>query len=242
MTVISGNVNLLLAALPSKQRRGLVSSLERADMPFGKVLFEAGDVVSDVYFPTRGVISLVSSVDENRTLELGMTGNEGMAGIGVYLGARKALNRAVVQSAGSMIVMPAGVLRKACRESRVLDDLLRRYAHSLLVQISTSAICNQFHTAEVRLARFILMMHDRIRSNAFPLTQQFLSSMLGVRREGINKAAGGLQRKGLLSYRQGVITLISRKGLEKHACECYGEIRREHRALLSILKAGRSVA
>lgn len=231
--------NVLLSALPPRQYRALLSTLDRVDMPFGKVLYEAGDVVSDVYFPASGVISLVSSVDSNLTLELGMIGNEGMAGIGVFLGAGQALNRAVVQAAGSMMVMRASTLRKACREGGILDDVLRRYTYSLLVQISTSAICNQFHTAEVRLARYILMMHDRIRSSAFPLTQQFLSSMLGVRREGINKAAGELQQKGLLSYRQGMIRLISRKRLEQHACECYAEIKREYGALRSFLKASR---
>jgi len=232
--------NLLLSALPSRRYGALLAELALVDMPFGTVLFEAEEVVGEVYFPVTGVISLVSSVDSQLSLELGMIGSEGMAGIGVFLGARKALSRAVVQVAGSMLVMRASALRKECREGGILDDLLRRYAYSLLVQISTSAVCNQFHTAEVRLARYLLMMHDRIRSSAFPLTQQFLSSMLGVRREGINRAATALQQRGLLSYRQGVITIVSRKRLEEHACECYAEIKAEHRALLRFLKAGRA--
>lgn len=230
------NVNLLFAALPPKQQLALRPRLKQIWVPAGQVLYESSDVLPDVYFPNEGVVSLVATVDRSRHLEIGMVGNEGLVGIGAFLGATRTFSRAIVQAEGSVMVMSAATLKRECQRGGELRRLLERYAYSLLVQISLAAVCTHFHAAELRLARYILMMRDRLRSNELALTQQFLSFMLGVRREQVNQAAAALQQNGFVSYRRGLITLLDRKGLAAHACECYRDISHEHRAFLRALR------
>jgi CRP-like cAMP-binding protein len=201
--------------------------LEQVPLAFGDILYEPGDVIGHVYFPDNGIISLLSRVESQKVLEVGMVGNEGVAGLPVVLGVRVSLNRGLVQSAGTAMRMKAAVLQREFRRDGALQRLMHRYLHSLLTQISQSAVCNRFHTADARLARWLLMTHDRVGADDFRLTQEFLSNMLGVRREAVSKAAGAIQRRGLVNYSRGRITVLDRAGLEATACQCYRIIRDE---------------
>lgn len=213
--------NRLLAALPLKEYRRLLPELKLVTMRFAEILYEPGDPIRHVYFPNDSIVSLLSVAGERATLEVGAVGNEGMANIAAFLGVGTSRHRALVQSAGTAMRMRAGTLRKEAERDGPLRRLLHLYTHSLLTQVSQSAACNRFHLAEERLARWLLMTRDRLRSDEFRLTQEFMSEMLGVRREGVSKAAGALQRSKLISYSRGHIRVLDRAGLEAVACECY---------------------
>ncbi|HEX8686446.1 MAG TPA: Crp/Fnr family transcriptional regulator [Pyrinomonadaceae bacterium] len=220
--------NRLLAALPKKEYQRLLPELEHVPLAFGDVLYEPGDAIDHVYFPDQGIISLLSKVEGQKVLEVGIVGNEGVAGLPVVLGVRVSLNRGLVQSAGTAARMKAAVLRREFKRDGVLQRLLHRYLHSLLTQISQSAVCNRFHTVDARLARWLLMTHDRVGSDGFELTQEFLSNMLGVRREAVSKAAGALQKREFVNYSRGHIAILNRAGLEATACQCYRVIKDEN--------------
>ncbi|MDQ6785234.1 MAG: Crp/Fnr family transcriptional regulator [Acidobacteriota bacterium] len=221
--------NRLLAALTRKDFRLLLPDLETVALPLNEILCRCGDVIRYVYFPVDSVISLLSEVEEDRsTLEIGVVGNEGMAGIAVFLGVKKSRNRMIVQGAGTALRMKAAALRGHSNGGGRLQSLLQLYTHALLTQVSQSAACNRFHLVEARLARWLLAMRDRIGSNEFQLTQEFLSNMLGVRREMVNKAAGTLQKQGLISYTRGILTILDNAGLETATCACYRSIKEEY--------------
>jgi len=213
--------NRLLAALTSQEYQRLRPHLEPFTLSFGDILYEPGQIIRHVYFPNTGIVSLLSMVEERSTLEVGLVGNEGMVGISIFLGAPNSLNRALVQGAGTAMRMTAQAFQKHIGHNGPLPDLLRRYTHSLLAQISQTAACNRFHKVDARLARWLLMTHDRLGSDEFRLTQKFLSDMLGVRREGVTTAARALQRSKLISYVRGQITILNRAGLEAQSCICY---------------------
>ena len=219
--------NRLLAALPVKEYRRLLPELEQVAMPFAEVIYEPGDPIRHVYFPNDSIVSLLSVVAEHSTLEVGIVGNEGMAGIAVFLGVGTSPHRAIVQGVGTAMRMKAGALRKEAERAGPLCRLLHLYTYSLLTQVSQTAACNRFHQVDARLARWMLMTHDRLPSDEFRLTQEFMSNMLGVRREGVNKAAGALQRNELISYSRGRIHILDRAGLEAVACECYLVVRED---------------
>lgn len=223
--------NRLLATLPRKEYQRLLPSMEETPLIFEKVLYEPGGVILDVYFPTSGIVSLLAAVEDRATLEVGLVGREGMVGLPVFLEVKTSGNRAVVQGAGSALKMKASALRRECADGGALPRLLRRYSHSLLTQISQTAVCNRFHPIEARLARWLLMTRDRIGDDQFQITQEFLSNMLGVRREGVNKAAGILQQKHLISYSRGALTILNGAGLEATACKCYRIIKEEYDTL-----------
>jgi CRP-like cAMP-binding protein len=219
--------NRLLAALPKKEYQRLLPELEHVPLAFGDILYEPGDAITHVYFPDNGIISLLSKVESQKVLEVGIVGNEGVAGLPVVLGVRVSLNRGLVQSPGTAMRMKAAVLRGEFKRDGALQRVLHRYLHSLLTQISQSAVCNRFHAVDARLARWLLMTHDRVGSDEFRLTQEFLSNMLGVRREAVSKAAGALQKREFVNYSRGHITILNRAGLEATACQCYRVIRDE---------------
>lgn len=227
MANVQSSLNRLLAGLPKKEFRSLSARMESMPLIFGESIYEPGQAVERVFFPESGIISLLASVGRTSTLEVGIVGSEGLAGISVFLGVRKSPNRAIVQGAGHALTMAAKDFVAACKASESLSRAVRRYLHSLLTQISQSAACNRYHVIEDRLARWLLMTHDRMRSDEFLITQDFLSNMLGVRREAINIAAGGLQRQGVISYKRGTLTMIHRPGLEALACSCYELIRQD---------------
>jgi CRP-like cAMP-binding protein len=222
--------NKLLAAVPKKDYQGLLRHLEEVPLVFEEILYEPGALISDVYFPNSGIVSLLAGVKERSTLEVGLVGNEGMVGLGVCLGVDSSINRAVVQGVGSAMQMKAGVFRKQCKAGGNFSQLLQRYAHLVLAQITQAAVCNQFHSVNTRLARWLLMTHDRMGDDEFQLTQEFLSHMLGVRREGVSIAAGDLQKRKLIRYSRGRLKILDRAGLEAMACGCYEIMKTEGKA------------
>lgn len=217
--------NQLLAAVPKKEYQGLLRHLEETPLVFEEILYQPGALISDVYFPNSGIVSLLAGDNERTTLEVGLVGKEGMVGLGVCLGVDSSVNRAVVQGVGSAMRMKATVLRKHCKAGGSFAQLLQRYAHSVLAQITQAAVCNQFHSVDQRLARWLLMTHDRMGDDEFQLTQEFLSHMLGVRREGVSIAAGELQKRKLIRYSRGRLKIRDRPGLEGISCGCYEIIR-----------------
>jgi CRP-like cAMP-binding protein len=219
--------NQLLAALPEKEYQRLRHNLKEIPLVFEDILYEPDSVISDVYFPASGIISLLAGVKERATIEVGLVGREGMIGLPVFMGVKTSRNLAVVQGAGFAMSMKATVFRQECSEGGSLARLLQRYTHSVLTQISQSAVCNQFHAVDARLARWLLMTHDRVDQDEFLLTQEFLSNMLGVRREGVSKAAGDLQRSKLIRYSRGRLKILNRPGLEAISCSCYRLIKDE---------------
>jgi CRP-like cAMP-binding protein len=219
--------NRLLAALPAAEYRRLLPELEEVTLPFARVIYQPGDTIRHVYFPNDSIVSLLAAEDHHASLEVGMIGNEGMTGISVFMGVNSSRTLALVQGAGTALRMKAAVLRKESGHVGDFHRLLHRYTHSLLTQMSLSSACNRYHTLNARLARWLLMTQDRIGSNEFRLTQEFMSNMLGVRREGVNKVAGNLQRQKLISYSRGHIAVLDRAGLERTSCECYRIIKED---------------
>lgn len=219
--------NELLAYLPKKDYQSLQRHLEEVPLVFEKTVYTPGQLISDVFFPNSGIISLLAGANERATLEVGLVGKEGMVGLSAFLGVSSSLNRAVVQGAGSALKMKATALRKECSNGGTLPRILQRYAHSLLTQITQVAVCNQFHSIDARLARWLLMTHDRIGNDEFQLTQEFLSNMLGVRREGVSKAASDLQKRKLIRYSRGRLKVLDRAGLQASSCGCYQIIKDE---------------
>ena len=219
--------NQLLAALPKKEYQALRSQLEEIPLVFEQIIYKPEVAMSDVYFPNSGIISLLAGLNERATLEVGMVGKEGIVGLAVFMGVKESQNRAVVQGAGSAMKMKAKAFRRECDSGGALSHLLQRYTHSLLTQITQSAVCNQFHSVEARLARWLLMTHDRMEADEFQLTQEFLSNMLAVRRECVNKAAGKMQKRKLIAYSRGRLTVLDRAGLEAVSCGCYEIIKKQ---------------
>jgi CRP-like cAMP-binding protein len=213
--------NLLLAALPRKSYAELLPKMTPVALTFGDVLYEPGQTIDQVYFPGDSMVSLLTLVEDHLALEVGLVGLEGVVGAPLALGIDRSPVRALVQGGGSAMRMGAGSFRRALRRSPPLQRGLLRYVHALMSQVTQTAACNRFHLVEARLARWLLMTRDRMRSDEFRLTQDFLSHMLGVRRVGVTEAAGALQRRKLIEYRRGVIGILDGRGLEAAACSCY---------------------
>lgn len=220
-------VNRLLATLPKNEYKRLLPKLKTVDLILGEVLYEQGDVIKYVYFPNNSIISLISELSDTSWLEVGMVGNEGMAGLAIFMGVGFSQTRCLVQGSGSAMRMSSAAVRTEANRLGDFHRLLHRYSHSLLTQVSQSSACNRFHFVDARLARWLLMTHDRLGVEEFPLTQEFLSNMLGVRREGVSKAAGALQAAKLIRYSRGMITVLNRRGLEAKSCHCYAVIKAE---------------
>ena len=218
---LAGAENRLLAALPPKDYAQLASGLEPITITHGEVLCEPGEPMREVYFPGNCLVSLLTPVDGNRALEVGLIGREGMIGASLALGAANSSVRALVQGTGTAMKMNAKRFLREFRRSQALQRVLLQFTDSLMVQISQTAACNRFHLVEARLARSLLMTAERMRSAEFALTHEFLAAMLGVRRVGVTVAATALQRRGFIQYRRGKITIVDRPGLETACCPCY---------------------
>jgi CRP-like cAMP-binding protein len=213
--------NRVLASIPPKAREHLRAQLEPVTLAFGEVLYEPGKTIRHVYFPVNCLISLLTAVDKRRTLEVGMVGNEGMAGMPFILGMGISGVRAIVQGAGNAFRMASDRFRVEFDRNPPLQQALYRYTYALMAQVSQTAACNRFHEAEARLARWLLMTRDRVESDQFPLTHEFLAHMLGLRREGVTEAAATLKRRKLINYRRGDIEILDVKGLKSASCSCY---------------------
>lgn len=216
--------NLLLAGLPVKERNAVLQHCELVQLQFGSLLCEANEPMHYLYFPLTAFISQVITLRSHQPLELGLIGNEGMLGATLVLGVETAPSQAVVQGAGSALRIRIEALHEELLASPRLQRRLKRYLYVLLVQLSQNAACGQFHALEPRLARWLLMTHDRAHADHFHLTHQYLANMLGVRRSGVTIAAGTLQLRGLIHYRRGEISILDRPRLEAAACECYAEM------------------
>ena len=224
--------NLLISALSVDVYERLQPDLELVPLALGKVIYEAHDALSHVYFPTTAIVSLLYTMEDGSSAEMGIVGRDGVVGIAVFMGGDTTPNRAVVQSAGDAVRLALKPFRAEFRRTGELHRLLLLYTQALLTQMSQTAVCNQLHSVEQRLCRCLLLSHDRLESNELVMTQELIASMLGVRREGVSVAAHRLQDAGLIRYRRGHITITHRAGLETKVCECYRVVKTECDRLL----------
>jgi CRP-like cAMP-binding protein len=223
--VAEHNANLLLAALPPQELTYMLEALDPVRVEVGAVLCEPGDTIRHIYFPHDCLISLMAVAEGRMTLEVGLVGREGMLGATVALGHETTQVRAVVQRAGSASRIDADRLRAAFAHSPSLQRVLYRYTDSLLAQAIQIAVCSRYHVLEARLARSLLLTRDRLQSDRFHLTHEFLAHALGVRRVGVTKAASALQQQGFINYSRGNIEILDPEGLAAAACTCYEIVR-----------------
>ncbi len=205
--------------------------LERIHFSLGQVVYEPGAPLDYLYFPTSCVVSLLYTMEDGATAEVGLTGNDGAVGVALFLGGGTMPHRALVQIAGGAFRMKARLLQEEFARAGPLQHVLLRYAQALMIQISQTAVCNRLHPVEKRLCRWLLLSHDRVKSNELSMTQEFIANMLGGRRESVTVAAGRLQDAGLIHYSRGHIRILHRQGLEAAVCECYRVVKEEFNRL-----------
>ncbi len=223
--------NKLLAALPQSDWHRWQPHLEFINLPLGKVLYESGDTLSHVYFPTTAIVSLLYVMENGASAEIAIVGNDGIVGISLFMGGESTPSRGVVQSAGHAFRMTAPIIKQEFDRSTILH-LLLRYTQALISQMAQTAVCNRHHSLDQQLCRWLLLSLDRLEGNELVMTQELISNMLGVRREGVTEGALKLQKAGLIHYARGHITVVDRAGLEKMTCECYAVVKREYDRLL----------
>jgi CRP-like cAMP-binding protein len=226
--------NRLLRALPAKELKRFIPKLEKVDLKFGTHIFDRGDPIDHVYFPTGSVATLLAVGTEKLTLEIGLVGSEGVVGLPVFLGDTVADCRAVVQADGTALRMRATDFAIECRKAETLRKMLLRYGQLRMVQTSLASACHRFHEIEKRLVRWILMTSDRIENSEIRVTHDFLTNILGVRPEEVTDAAQKLAKKDLISYTRNRLVIPDRSVLEAAACRCYKLIRSEERASMAL--------
>ena len=224
--------NRLLAALPRDEYENLLPSLQLVSFSLGEVVYEFGGQLDYVFFPTTSIVSLLYTMENGSSAEMGLTGNDGVVGIALFMGGGTMPNRAVVQSAGDAIRLKAKVMQNEFALGGKFQHLLLRYTQALITQISQTAVCNRLHSVEQQLCRWLLLSHDRLNSDELIMTQELIADMLGVRREGVTVAAGHLQDAGAISYVRGRIQILNRQKLEETVCECYQVVKDEFLRLL----------
>jgi CRP-like cAMP-binding protein len=223
--------NQLLAALSPEEYERLAPHLERVPHSLSQVLFRPEDRLRYVHFPVTSIVSLLTTLEDGGGMEVGLVGSEGMVGVSAFLGGDET-KVATVQAAGEGLRLGADKLREEFRKGGTLQSALLRYTHALMTQVSQQVVCNARHHVEGRLARWLLMYHDRLGRDEFELTHEFMSHMLGVRRAGVSEVAEKLQEMGFIRYQRGRITVLDREGLEKFACECYPVVKEKFREFL----------
>jgi len=220
--------NHLLAGANSDELARLLPNLQPVSLSLGQVLYESGETMDHVYFPTTAIVSLLYIMENGSTAEIGVIGNDGMVGIAIFMGGNTTPNRAVVQSAGKALKIKSGLMKEEFTRGARFHNLCLRYTQALITQISQTAVCNRLHSVDQQLCRWLLLSHDRLPSNRLVMTQDLIANMLGVRREGITHAAKRLQKAGHISYVRGDMTILDRQGLEESVCECYAVVRAEY--------------
>lgn len=230
--------NHLLAALPGGELGHFAGHLELVTLAAGQVLYESGGQLQHVYFPTTSVVSLLYVLEDGATAEIAMVGNEGILGISLFMGGETTPSRAVVQRAGHAFRLRAELIKLEFNRAGPLLRLLLRYTQALITQMMQTAVCNRHHGVEQQLCRWLLLSLDRTAGSSLRVTQEVISNLLGVRREGVTEAAGRLQREGLIQYSRGHIEVLDRPGLERACCECYGVVKLEFDRLLSGIPRG----
>jgi CRP-like cAMP-binding protein len=226
------HANRLLGLLPPRDYQRLRQHLQRLPLEYRQSLYRADKPIEFVYFIETGVGSLVNTMANGEAAEVGTIGNEGVVGLPILLGDDRAHTSVYVQVPGAGLRMKAALFNKELARSASMRTVMLRYAHAFFNQVAQSAACNQFHSLEQRCCRWMLMTHDRMQSDEFLLTQEFLAMMLGVQRTGVSAAAGALQRAGLIRYKRGNVKIIERRDLIQRSCECYGISKREFDRLL----------
>ncbi|MEP7076672.1 MAG: Crp/Fnr family transcriptional regulator, partial [Acidobacteriota bacterium] len=225
-------MNHLLESLPAEEFARIQPYLESVTLSLGEVLYESGDTMSHIYFPTSVIISLLYIMENGGTSEIGIAGNSGLIGMALYMGGETTSSRAVVQSAGNAVRMRSAEMKKEFQLGGIFQDILLRYAQSMITQISQTAVCNRLHSVQDQLCRWLLINHDQLPGDTLVMTHDLIANMLGVRREGVTQAAGFLQNNGYIKYVRGTVTMLDRPGLEKICCECYKVVAEEYDRLL----------
>ncbi len=229
------NQNYLLAALQEAARGRVIPHLEETELTLGQVLYEPGGTPQYVHFPTDSIISLLYVMEDGRSAEISVVGNEGLVGIALFMGGESTPSRAIVQSAGTAYRLAGPRLKEEFARHDEMQILLLRYTQALITQMSQTAVCNRHHSIDQQLCRWLLLSLDRLPDNRLTMTQELIANMLGVRREGVTEAAQKLQNQGVIEYHRGQITVLDRPELERLCCECYGVVKKETDRLLHYL-------
>ncbi len=231
--------NHLIAALPDEEANRLIAHLELVELSLGEVIYESGDAMKYVYFPTDSIISLLYVMENGASAEISVVGNEGIVGVAVFMGGESTPSRAVVQSAGHAYRLPGQRLKDEFQRHGPMLLLMLRYTQALITQMAQTAVCNRHHSIDQQLCRWLLLSLDRLPDNQLTMTQELIANMLGVRREGVTEAAGKLQKLGVIEYARGHITVVDRPRLEQLSCECYAVVKKECDRLLPWTKPPR---
>ncbi|CAI3797858.1 Crp/Fnr family transcriptional regulator [Rheinheimera sp. MM224] len=229
--------NHLLATLPADVQERLCPHMELVELPLGKVLYESGDTLRYVYFPTNSIVSLLYVMESGASAEISVVGNEGLIGVALFMGGESTTSRAIVQSAGQAYRLLGQRLKDEFNRHGALLHTLLRYTQALITQMAQTAVCNRHHSIDQQLCRWLLLSLDRLESNELVMTQELIANMLGVRREGVTDAAGRLQRLDVIEYHRGHIRVLNRPKLETLCCECYAVVRKESDRLLPWAKS-----
>jgi CRP-like cAMP-binding protein len=229
--------NQLLAALPESAWQRWRPNLEPVTLTLGQVLYESGDTLGHVYFPTTAIVSLLYVMENGASAEIAVVGLEGMVGVSLFMGGESTTNRAVVQSAGKGFRLHAQAMKDEFNRAGPVLHLLLRYTQALITQMAQTAVCNRHHSLDQQLCRWLLLSMDRLRGNELVMTQELIANMLGVRREGVTEGALKLQKAGLIRYARGHITVLDRPALERATCECYAVVKNEYERLLPVTTA-----
>ena len=224
--------NHLLGALPPSEFEALLTKLGHVELELGQVLYESGESIEHVYFPTTAIVSMLYIMENGATAEIGIAGNNGLAGYAAFMGGRTTSSRAIVQVAGESVRIRSTDLAAVFSKGGVLQNILLLYVQSLITQIAQTAVCNRLHSLEQQLCRWLLINHDQLQTDRLVMTHDLIANMLGVRREGVSVSAGNLQRKGVIKYSRGVIEILDRERLKQFACECYQVVMDEYDRLL----------
>ena len=230
--------NHILNALPEAERGRLFPHLKLVELPLGMVLYESGDKLRHIYFPTDSIVSLLYVLEDGASAEISIVGNEGAIGVALFMGGETTTNRAIVQSAGSAYRLTGKRLKQEFLRHGETHHILLRYTQALLTQMAQTAVCNRHHSVDQQLCRWLLLSLDRLSSDKLIMTQELIANMLGVRREGVTAAAGKLQKLGVIRYKRGQITVLDRPRLEQLSCECYAVVKKESDRLLPRARSG----